>query len=51
MDEAIAEKIVRDSARGEEPLSYAGGGVILADAADELREFVTHLAHPGRAQR
>ena len=25
---------------------YAGGGVILADAAEELREFATHLAIP-----
>ena len=33
-------------ARAKRPLLYAGGGVILADAADELRKFVEHLGLP-----
>ena len=46
-----AEKIVRDAGRGEEPgRSTPAAACILADAAEELREFVDHLAHPGRAQ-
>ena len=28
------------------PLLYVGGGILLADAADELREFVEHLQIP-----
>ena len=31
------------------PVIYAGGGVLLADAAAELREFVDQLGIPGRA--
>ena len=46
MDEPTGEKIVRALLEAKNPLIYAGGGVILADAADELREFATHLAIP-----
>ena len=46
MDEPTGEKIVRALLEAKSPLIYAGGGVILADAADELREFATHLAIP-----
>ena len=46
MDEPTGEKIVRALLEAKSPLIYAGGGVILAGAADELREFATHLAIP-----
>src|SRR3954467_11679369 len=39
LDDAIAEKIVRTLLEARDPLIYAGGGILLADAADELREF------------
>jgi len=46
MDEPTGEKIVRALLEARTPLIYAGGGVLLADAADELRELATHLAIP-----
>ena len=46
IDEPTAEKIVRTLLEAQRPVIYAGGGVILADAADELREFATHLCIP-----
>ena len=49
MDEPTGEKIVRALLEAKSPLIYAGGGVILAGAADELREFATPPRDPGRA--
>ena len=46
IDEALAERIVRTLAEAKSPVIQAGGGVILADAADELRAFVDHLSIP-----
>jgi acetolactate synthase-1/2/3 large subunit len=46
MDEPTAERIVKTLLEARSPVVYAGGGVLLADAADELREFATHLALP-----
>jgi len=46
LDEPVAERIVNLLARARRPLIYAGGGVNLADAADELRQFVDHMALP-----
>src|SRR4030095_2193812 len=46
MDEPTGEKIVRALLEAKSPLIYAGGGVLLADAAEELREFATHLSIP-----
>ncbi|NUZ08058.1 thiamine pyrophosphate-dependent enzyme [Piscinibacter koreensis] len=46
MDDVTAERIVRTLVEARNPLIYAGGGVLLADAADELREFATHLSIP-----
>jgi acetolactate synthase-1/2/3 large subunit len=43
MDEPTAEKIVRTLADAKRPVIQAGGGVILADAAEDLREFVDHM--------
>ena len=42
-------RIVAQLLAAKTPVLYVGGGVLLADAADELREFAEHLAHPGRA--
>jgi acetolactate synthase-1/2/3 large subunit len=46
LDDPTAEKIVRTLLDAKNPLIYAGGGILLADAADELREFASHLAIP-----
>jgi acetolactate synthase-1/2/3 large subunit len=46
LDDPTAEKIVRTLLEAKTPLIYAGGGVLLADAAEELREFATHLSIP-----
>ena len=46
IDEQLAERIVRTLAEARSPVIQAGGGVILADAADELRAFVDHLGIP-----
>lgn len=46
MDEPTGEKIVRALLEAQSPVIYAGGGVILAGAAEELREFATHLGIP-----
>jgi acetolactate synthase-1/2/3 large subunit len=46
IDDPTAEKIVRTLLEAERPVIYAGGGVLIADAAEELREFATHLAIP-----
>src|SRR5215203_5695317 len=39
LDEPTGEKIVRALLEARSPVIYAGGGVLLADAADELRRF------------
>jgi acetolactate synthase-1/2/3 large subunit len=46
MDNATAEEIVDRLATAKNPVIYAGGGVILARAADELKELVDHLSLP-----
>ena len=46
IDDELATKIVTVLARAENPLVYVGGGIILADAMEELREFVSHLNIP-----
>lgn len=46
IDDETAEKIVRTLAEAKSPLIYAGGGVMLADAAEELRAFVDHMGIP-----
>lgn len=46
IDEELAKKIVTILAEAKKPLIYAGGGVMLADAAKELREFVDHMGIP-----
>lgn len=46
MDDPTAEKIIRTLLEAKAPVIYAGGGILIADAAEELREFATHLAIP-----
>jgi acetolactate synthase I/II/III large subunit len=46
VDEATAEKIVNFLVSAKKPVIYAGGGIILADAAGELRDLVDHLSLP-----
>jgi acetolactate synthase I/II/III large subunit len=46
LDEVVAEKIVRTIAEARQPVIYAGGGILLADAAEELREFASHFSIP-----
>jgi acetolactate synthase-1/2/3 large subunit len=46
IDNETAAEIVRQVAAAEKPVIYAGGGIVLADAAGELRDFVDHLSIP-----
>ena len=46
MDDETAVQIVKRLARADKPILYVGGGIVLADAANELREFVNHLQIP-----
>ena len=46
IDDEIATKIVTTLMRAKNPLVYVGGGIILADAMEELSEFVSHLSIP-----
>ncbi|KKM09284.1 acetohydroxyacid synthase large subunit [Clostridiales bacterium PH28_bin88] len=46
IDDELAAKIVKTLAEAKNPLIYVGGGVMLADAAKELREFVDHMGIP-----
>src|SRR6185312_6323020 len=46
VDLDAAKQIVRALATAQRPLVYAGGGVLLARASDELRELVDHLGLP-----
>lgn len=46
LDELVAEKIVRTIAEARQPVIYAGGGILLADAAEELRAFASHFSLP-----
>ena len=46
IDDKTAEKIIRTLLEAENPVIYAGGGVLIADAAKELAEFVNHFDFP-----
>jgi acetolactate synthase-1/2/3 large subunit len=46
IDDETAARIVGALAQAKRPVIYAGGGVILADAAEELREFASHFSIP-----
>lgn len=46
IDDETARRIVERLVGAENPVIYAGGGVLLARASDELRDFVDHLQIP-----
>jgi acetolactate synthase-1/2/3 large subunit len=46
LDVGTAREIVRRMAEARQPVIYAGGGIVLAQAWDELRAFVDHLGIP-----
>jgi acetolactate synthase-1/2/3 large subunit len=46
LDEQSAAEIVAALLDAQRPLVYAGGGIVLAGAAAELRELVEHLSLP-----
>ncbi len=46
MDLATAEEIIDRLVAARNPIIYAGGGVVLAKAADELKKLVDHLSLP-----
>jgi acetolactate synthase-1/2/3 large subunit len=46
IDDTTAQRIVNALMRARKPVLYVGGGVLLADAAEELRAFVDHLGIP-----
>jgi acetolactate synthase I/II/III large subunit len=46
LDEAVAMQIIDSLAGAKSPVMYAGGGILLADAAAEMRELAEHLSLP-----
>jgi len=46
LDLDTAREIVSKLAEAKQPLLYVGGGIVLADACEELRAFVDHLGIP-----
>ena len=46
IDDTTAQRIVNALLRARKPVLYVGGGVLLADAAEELRALVDHLGIP-----
>ncbi|MCM3711892.1 thiamine pyrophosphate-binding protein [Sporosarcina luteola] len=46
LDDETAERIISTLLQARNPIVYAGGGILLADAAEELAEFVNHFDFP-----
>ncbi len=46
IDDETAKKIIKTIVAAKNPLFYVGGGIMLANAAEELRELVDHLNIP-----
>jgi acetolactate synthase-1/2/3 large subunit len=46
LDDETAEEIIRALLGAKTPLLYVGGGILLADAATEMRELAEHLSLP-----
>jgi acetolactate synthase I/II/III large subunit len=46
IDDETAREIVTRLAEADNPVAYVGGGILLAKASNELREFVDHLGLP-----
>ncbi|ABO67304.1 thiamine pyrophosphate-binding protein [Geobacillus thermodenitrificans] len=46
IDDETAKQIIENIMQAERPLVYVGGGIMLADAAKELKAFVEHFDLP-----
>jgi len=46
IDDQTAEEIIRTLLSAKAPVIYVGGGILLADAATEMRELAEHLSLP-----
>ena len=46
LDDETAREIVRALAGAKAPVAYVGGGILLAQASEELRQFVEHMELP-----
>ncbi|WP_420415567.1 thiamine pyrophosphate-binding protein [Roseibium sp.] len=46
IDDETARQIVTRLAEADKPVAYVGGGILLAKASEELREFVEHMGMP-----
>jgi len=46
IDDITAKKIIETLIKAKNPLLYVGGGIMLANAAEELKELVDHLSIP-----
>ena len=46
IDDDTARRIVRSVGEADSPVIYAGGEILLAQASEELREFVDHMGVP-----
>lgn len=46
IDDETAREIVTALASASSPVAYVGGGILLAQASEELREFVDHMGLP-----
>ena len=46
LDEDTARQIVTALAEADAPVAYVGGGILLAEASEELQDFVDHMALP-----
>ncbi|WP_371169354.1 thiamine pyrophosphate-binding protein [Aliiroseovarius sp. 2305UL8-7] len=46
IDDETAREIVEKLAHADNPVAYVGGGILLARASNELREFVEHMGLP-----
>ena len=48
IDDETARAIVEKVAQADAPVAYIGGGILLAKASDELRDFADHMGLPLR---
>lgn len=46
IDDITAKKVIETLIKAKNPLLYVGGGIMLAHAAEELKELVDHLSIP-----
>lgn len=46
LDEQTAHDIIEALANAKAPVAYVGGGILLAKASEELRQFIEHMGLP-----